>query len=164
MNMEEQALEYVGECIDTYNEHFPSRPFLKWVSVTFKTRGRTAGWAFYKECLIDLNYDIMRNNEKALHDTTKHEVCHLLAHHHDKGCSAHGSTWKAMMILMGQSPDRLHDYDSKPARKTRKFIYTCDCRSHTIGAVRHNRQQKAKETVYRCSQCKSNLHLKGEKE
>ena len=136
-------------------------------TITYKLKGHTGERANYAREEIMVNYYLLDNNEERyLKNTIGHEYAHLVAYKYF-GWKAmrgkpHGKHWKAVMRSLGLNPKRCHSYDTKPARKTRKFLYACaDCgKDSTISTVMHNRIRKGR--VYRHNGCEEPLKLKHE--
>ena len=155
--IEDRAMMIVAECMDKYNNHpICAHKYLSFPKISFTLRGHTAGWATATE--INLNLSIM-NDERypdALFDTVVHEMAHVIdrtIHGYKRGQS-HGIGWQHIMFMLDASPERCHHYNTKAARKTRKFNYTCLCgKPHIIGTVGHNRHQKRNQTYYICKSC-----------
>lgn len=122
-------------------------------SVTYKVRGRVAGYAHFRTNRVDFNLGILiRETERFLARTVPHECAHLIANevYGDRG---HGKGWKAAMALLEvEDASRCHDFAVVPARKSRLFVYACDCREHTVSAIRHGRMQRG-QSSYVCNSC-----------
>jgi len=128
--------------------------------VKYDLRGRTAGYAVGGHT-IRLNLEILndpRYTEDMIKQTIPHEVAHIACMQFwPTENVAHGYKWQRMMVRIGLKPDRCHQYETKKARQTKKYRYTCGCSSPLMmGATRHRRMQNG-ESFYRCSICKERL-------
>lgn len=141
--------------------------------------GTTAGIARYqhnKEATIRLNKEILSNPEyvKSMsEDTLYHELAHIFINflYHSGKLSKenplgktrnspqpHGHEWKMLMVLMGQEPDRCHEYEVKPSRRTSRITYECSCMEHEITKAKHSKMLKGGVLV--CRRCRTRLKLK----
>jgi hypothetical protein len=88
--------------------------------IKFNMRGRAAGQfrsrfddertpAVY-DTELRFNLNIARINWDTYRKTVAHEVAHHLAHMKWGRIQSHGREWKHVMIQLGYSPDRCHDY------------------------------------------------------
>jgi len=113
--------------------------------------------AQYRECKVKFNrYLLETYKDKFIEDTVAHEMAHLFAHDSNPNCAAHGSDWYYMMFMLGAKASRCHDMETKPARQSRKWNYTCKCgKDFKVSTIKHNRIQNG--TVYRCASCKTRL-------
>jgi len=128
--------------------------------VKYDLRGRTAGYAVGGHT-IRLNLEILndpRYIEDMINQTIPHEVTHIACKQFwPNERVAHGWKWQSMMVRIGLTPDRCHQYETKKARQTKKYRYTCGCsRPLMLGATRHNRMQNGKSR-YICTICGERL-------
>ncbi|MCK5019914.1 MAG: SprT-like domain-containing protein [Candidatus Peribacteraceae bacterium] len=140
--------------------------------ITYDITGTAAGKYTYNPYSDDshtlkFNLQIMIDNwDQFRFQTVVHETAHYLTQVW-KGIERsrsgkriiHGKTWKAIMKFLGADDNRCHSYNVdnvRKKRKTRKFLYSCDCMTHQISTVRHYRTVRG-ETQYRCSKCRSSL-------
>ncbi|HEB96614.1 MAG TPA: hypothetical protein ENI96_09325 [Sedimenticola thiotaurini] len=129
------------------------RPRVRW-----DLRGSSAGQARFPAAgdpEIRFNAQLLADNGEAfIARTVPHELAHVVVHLLHRGrARPHGPEWRAVMILFGADPKRCHDYDLAQVRqrRMRRFSYRCDCRSHRISAIRHNRMLRGQ--VYLCRHC-----------
>lgn len=158
--MVQQAIE--DTCVKI-GSHYPTKPPIRRPTVKYDLKGRTAGYAI-NGTTIRVNLDILKDpryTDDMLNQTIPHEVCHIACSQWYKHRVAHGYEWQVMMLKIGLSPDRCHQYEVKRARKTNKFKYTCDCSSHWIGTTRHNKAQQNPRR-YKCKLCGSGITWTGE--
>lgn len=143
----------VNECLKIAGKHY-GRNFSP-IRVVYKKRGVVAGTANYLSRTVDINSVLlMENLEDMIDNTVPHEVAHIL----DKDVngiqytytfgrrkrSSHGPTWKAMMRVLGVSPDRTHNYDvsrAKVKKNTSRESHVWTCRTcgtkMSLGPKRH---------------------------
>lgn len=125
-------------------------------------RGRAAGqWRLYK------GVEVLRFNPEAfLLDwhahfpaTVAHEVAHSLVYRHygARGVRPHGREWQKMMATLGFPPLVTH-CTPLTARRSRVYIYQCECRVHRLGPRRHYLVTR-KGYQYHCAACGSRLHF-----
>ncbi len=154
----------IDECLDIAIRNHPDLD-ITFPTVTYKTKGMTAGKAFHGENRIDINPQLfVENVEDFLTRTVPHEVAHLVAESinrarfggaHWRGYKkvGHGPLWKQIMVEFGCEPSRCHNYDvSNVRRKTSKksFEWWCRCGqvSFTLGPKRHAKMLASGGTQY----------------
>jgi SprT protein len=75
----------------------------------------------------------------------------------------HGRYWKSVMLtVFNVDPTRTHSYDIS-AVKTKKyemFTYKCQCRTHKMTKIRHNRVMRNTQRYF-CNYCKTLLVFQG---
>jgi len=144
------------ECEAMYSKTF-TRP-----TITFDLTGRVAGMAFYYRNKIRLNLQLLiENGENFINDTPAHEAAHLIAFAlHGINIKPHGSEWRKVMLDIGQTPNRCHDFKTTPARIHKKHIYFCACGEHKVSTTIHNRIL-IRGRKYICRKC--GAYLKWEK-
>lgn len=136
-------------------------------SVTFDLQGRAAG--MYRVCSarrqIRYNpYIFGKFFADNLANTVPHEVAHYLTDvlYGLRNIRPHGREWQAVMHVLDAEPSVTCQYDLSgvPLRRQRRFRYRCDCTSHAMSAVRHNRAQRGLGR-YVCRQCHTPLVFAG---
>jgi len=136
------------------------------VPVKFNLKGATAGqYCFIRgsnnsdDSYFRFNLDIANENGKdAYVSTVIHEVAHHIARVMAGGkyIKPHGREWKSIMNNLGLAPVRCHSYTvPKKTRRLKYFDYVCDCQTHSVSSIIHNRMLKGQERF--CKKCKSNL-------
>lgn len=100
-----------------------------------------AGRCSYRREIIELHNELLKvGREKDRNRTFIHEIAHLITHFlkDDESLrslwrrkdSAHGHTWKRVMLALGSNPERCHNYEyfTDLKIKTAKHKYVCkDC-------------------------------------
>jgi len=132
--------------------------------VTFNLKGRTAGIYRWNPvngfCSIRLNNILLKENEDVfIEQTVPHELAHHITRVLYGRVSPHGREWKSVMIRLGVSPTRCHDYDvtNSQVRRGTRYVYSCDkCgKEHNITAYKHSRASR-----YRCK-CHGDITFTG---
>jgi len=162
--MEDEIYSIIQQCIAKYNSHFPDKQFNEMVFLKLTLKGHSAGTAQYqhstKEYTMNINKAVAENNQGSLYDTVVHEMSHLLSWHQYSTLD-HGPDWRWMMSLMGVADiQRCHSLKTTSARKTRKFVYRCDCKTHKLSTAVHNKMQKGWQTRS-CKSCRGKLIYTG---
>lgn len=134
-----------------YNESFPE--------IHYKIKGRVAGKAWITQNKLGFNAQLLNDNvDEFINQTVTHEVAHLIAYkvYHDTG---HGSFWKHVMMSLGATPKRCHNYDVTNTSTRPRFAYVCNCNeTHQLSNIIHNKISNG--AVYRCRQCRAPIRLK----
>ncbi|VAX10345.1 hypothetical protein MNBD_GAMMA26-1509 [hydrothermal vent metagenome] len=133
--------------------------------IRFNLWGQSAGMVlFQKGCapVVRFNQQLLRNNQAAfLTQTVPHEVAHMVARTlFGAKIQPHGQEWKDVMMWLGAKGQRCHNFDTRSTktRRLRLFDYQCDCRSHQLTSIRHNRVRQG--SSYYCRSCKQLLQEK----
>ena len=131
----------------------------KKLTVLFTIKGVKAGVAHINLGVVDFNIKMaLANGNKFLFDTPAHEVAHILARQKYGNIQPHGREWKHVMILLGRTPERCHDMIVPERRKSKKYVYTCNCDSYDLSSKRHNKCVKYKNIgldIYSCKKCRT---------
>ena len=132
------------------------------IQIRYDLRGKNGGQAGLEGGIyfIRINpYLLLDHEEEYLAQTVPHEVAHIGCFKRFPGQKiGHGPEWQTMMRLLGLDPKRCHRYDTSNAQVKRMsyFEYRCDCRTHKISKVRHNKVQRGTQT-YSCRGCSGEL-------
>jgi SprT protein len=162
---QQQVVAATRACIQRAEQLFERELLLPLVS--FDLSGRIAG--MYRVCRqqreIRYNpYLFAKYFEDNLANTVPHEVAHYLVDelYGRRNIRPHGAEWKAVMCKLGAAPAVTCRYDLSgiPQRRQRRFNYVCECATHKISTVRHNRVQGGLGT-YLCRQCRQPLVFSG---
>ncbi len=71
----------------------------------------TAGRAWVREGRVELNPRLLARHPDAVRMVVAHELAHCLAHRRAPRESAHGPTWRALMVAVGEAPRATHRLD-----------------------------------------------------
>lgn len=128
--------------------------------ISFKLRGKTAGYAKYRENSINLNPVLCAQNfDDFLGRTLPHEISHLITFQvYGASIKPHGFEWQSVMLKLGYTPKRCHNYDTSSSvgrRVKRCFVYKCFCQTHSFTSIINNRILRG--AVYTCKRCKQPL-------
>lgn len=123
-------------------------------TLTYGLKGHVGGRANYIREEIQINYYLLNKYEDHyIKQTIGHEYAHLVAYKYFGSAvlgKPHGKHWKAVMRSLGLRPDRCHNYETKPARKTRK--HSCECnrcgKKYELGTIRYNRILRGTQTYF----------------
>ncbi|UHD16648.1 SprT family zinc-dependent metalloprotease [Thiocapsa bogorovii] len=133
------------------------------VEIRFDLRGTSAGQARMRSrsfAIIRYNATLLSMHETHfVSETVAHEVAHVVAFvKHGPRIRPHGPEWQAVMRHFGVEPSRCHRYDVSRlrTRSLQRFLYRCDCGTHEISSIRHNRICR-EGTVYLCRRCRQPL-------
>lgn len=132
------------------------------VTVKFDLTGKAAGMAIFplrSAPIIRYNALLLtENRDDFLKRTVPHEVAHIVARRlFGKKIRPHGPEWRQVMQLFGAEASRCHNYDvSRSSRRTlKRYPYRCDCRTHQLSSIRHNRVLQGQS--YHCRSCRQPL-------
>lgn len=144
----------------TAGNHFQQDPGR--VIVRFDLTGKAAGMAIFPPRATPvIRYNALllaENRDDFLRRTVPHEVAHIIARRlFGKKIKPHGPEWRQVMQLFGAEAARCHNYDVSRSsqRKVKRFSYRCDCRTHQLSSIRHNRVLQGQR--YLCIVCKQPL-------
>lgn len=138
-----------------YNADFPIIP------VSFDLKGRAAGMYRTYKNLRSIRYNpylFAKYFDDNLTTTVPHEVAHYVTDilFSLRIIRPHGAEWRSVMQDFGAEPEVTGRYDLTgiPLRQQKRFDYRCDCSSHKLSTVRHNKIVKGK-ALYLCRSCGS---------
>jgi len=130
------------------DEYFPN--------INTNLTGKTAGIADSRKNLIKLNKDLLSiesNTKEITENTVAHELAHLIVGRLYPLAKPHGSEWKRVMKVLGETPSVTHNMELPILKFT--HLYACKCSEYQLSNIRHKKVQKG--TKYRCTKCKSVL-------
>ncbi|MCU7931782.1 MAG: SprT-like domain-containing protein [Candidatus Thiodiazotropha sp. (ex Codakia rugifera)] len=158
--LQSKVTERSGQLIQLAENYFNQT--IQWPLIRFDLKGKAAGMILFPRqgsCTIRYNLPLLnRYGEAFINTTVPHEISHLIARNlHGPNIKPHGLEWKEIMKLFRASPNRCHNFNTDQAegRNIRYFDYRCDCRSHSLSAIRHNRIQDG--VIYLCQKCGTRL-------
>ena len=136
-----------------YNVDFSAIP------ISFDLKGRAAGMYRTHNNHRSIRYNpylFAKYYDDNLTTTVAHEVAHYIS---DvlfglRNIKPHGKEWRSIMRDFNISPQATGRYDLSgiPVRQQKRFAYQCDCTTHKLSTVRHNRIIKGKAR-YHCRTC-----------
>ena len=131
-------------------------------AIKFDLSGRSAGMFRLQNGRAEIRFNpwiFARWYEEHLDHTVPHEVAHYVVSRLYRGrrIRPHGAEWRAVMHAFGVPPRVTcshlpEDIADLPQRQMRRYDYSCDCTSHQLSAVRHNRIRRGQAT-YACRHC-----------
>lgn len=126
-------------------------------TICYRSKGRIAGTAHLKEWLIQLNVDMLITHQQPFIDeVVPHELAHLINYKLNGRVKPHGLEWRQIMInIMKEIPQTTHHFQIQ-SDKTKSYDYTCQCQTHQLSTIRHNRIQQ-KKIKYFCKKCNNEL-------
>ena len=158
---QQKIIDRVSDLLHQCGQHF-DRPF-KAIEIRFDLCGKTSGMYVvkHKQQYLRFNpYIFSKFFEDSLHNTVPHEVAHYVSHvlFGIKNIRPHGKEWKSIMHTLEAEPRVTGDYDLSgiPVKRQRRFNYVCDCMTHQLSTVRHNKIAKG-QSQYFCRRCKRKL-------
>jgi len=158
-NRQSQVREATHACIDEAGRLLSHR--FRTIPVLFDLRGRAAGMYRVHGCKREIRYNpwlFARYYEDNLNNTVPHEVAHYVCDvlYGIRRIKPHGPEWRAVMTALGAVPEVTGRYELEgiPTRRQQRHTYHCDCTTHQLSSVRHNRILSGK-TRYYCRYCKS---------
>jgi len=157
---QQRTIDFTWEYLRQAERFFHRRFELS--EIRFDVHGKTAG--YFKQLssgfsLINFNDVLLQaNGEAFIRRTVPHEVAHLVVHQmHGCATRPHGKEWKEVMRLFNADASRCHDYDVSHvrSRQYKRFEYRCDCQTHYLTSIRHNRVLSGQN--YLCRNCNKPL-------
>ncbi len=164
-SQQDQVITATRECIQRAEQLF-ERDF-PLPRIRFDLSGRIAGMFRLRRQQQEIRYNpylFGKYFDDNLANTVPHEVAHYLVSelYGWRNVRPHGAEWKAIMCRLGAKPTVTCRYDLSgvPQRRQRRFNYSCECTTHALSAIRHNRVQRG-QGYYTCRQCRQPLVFKG---
>ena len=154
--LQAKAIKRINEAYDMACK-FYNMSFI-FPTISFKLKGRRAGYA---QCFVNkiaLNNDMLHaNGDTFINDTPGHEAAHLIAYAvYGYNIEPHGIAWKKVMVnVCGQSPTRCHTYEVKT---NHEYICKCD-KIIYLSTTKHNRILKGDNRYY-CKTCNTEIKWK----
>ena len=160
-NQRQQVIDRVADVLRQCEQHFNQS--FKPIEIRFDLRGRSSGMYVVKHRQRYLRFNLFifsKYFEDSLDNTVPHEVAHYISDvlFGIKNIRPHGKEWKAIMQQLGVEPRVTGNYDLAgiPVKRQRRFDYACDCATHQLTTVRHNKILRGK-TQYFCRKCDGKL-------
>jgi len=155
--VEATTTEIMDKCSKNWNTKLV-RP-----TIQYDLKGRVAGRAINGET-VKLNLDLLldeRYQQSMLKQTLPHELAHIVVQQlwpkHEFEGGGHGWRWINVMLFLGLTPDRCHQYDVSQYSKRRSKPNTtyCGCGEHKVTDTIYRRLLSG--TQYRCRKCRQIL-------
>ncbi len=153
---------FLHQACEIYQRNF------KPIIVDFDLKGRVAGMYRRKQNQRVIRYNpyiFAKYFEDSLETTIPHEVAHYVTDMIFTGGRyqprPHGKEWQEVMQAFGADASRTCDYDLEgiQVRISKRHDYHCQCMTHELSSLRHNRIQK-RTARYFCKKCNEELMLK----
>ncbi|XKM13785.1 SprT family zinc-dependent metalloprotease [Orbaceae bacterium ac157xtp] len=127
-------------------------------SIKYLNKGSIAGSAYLNKWEIQLNTNmLLENQQRFINEVIPHELAHLIAFKIYGKVKPHGKEWQHIMqTIFLLEPNRTHKFKIPITTKRATFHYACECQTHELSVIRHNRIQSSKATYF-CNKCKTAL-------
>ncbi len=144
---DEKVTQVLNELVEKTKILYPSVSFNQ-IGWTDCLKGQCAGRAYLQEDIISLNKEVPPDDVESV---VTHEFAHLVATKLGGYRIGHGKLWKDIMIAFGQEPKRCHHFDLKPARRSKRYEYSCKVcgQQFNLTTGRHKQMQEQKIKI-RC--------------
>lgn len=160
-SQQQMVTDRVAELLRQCERHF-NRPFAP-IEIRFDLRGRISGMYVFKHHQQWLRFNpfiFAKYFTDSLDNTVPHEVAHYVTQvlFGLQRIRPHGREWQAIMQTLGAEPRVTGDYDLAgiPVKRQRRFSYVCDCMTHQLTTIRHNRIAR-RQSRYFCRRCNGEL-------
>lgn len=127
-------------------------------AIDYSLRGACAG-QFVGDAIfvstLRFNLELCKANENDfISQTVPHEVAHYISRkRYGYEGRGHGREWKTVMMALGLTPKRCHDYDVSIVSNRKRIPFTCGCgKTFMLTSIRAKRYSQ-----YFCKACKSKL-------
>lgn len=157
--LHEEVIRKVNYFVGIYEKCFSTK--IPPIEISYGLTGASiAGLAYTQLNIIKLHKEfLLKYQDEYIIDTVGHEVAHILTYHHfGKDVKDHGKEWKYIMMLLGLTPTRTHQYESQCKQKRHnKYILHCStCMVEVIvSQTIYNKMLRGKR--YRTICCKAPL-------
>ncbi len=133
------------------------------ITIGFRLRGHAAGIACVRPPSIQYNPALLERYTSRFVDTiVPHEVAHIVVDSlYTKRVKPHGSEWKEVVLRLGGEPRATHEFETKAARRLRRYYYECSCDElHPFTGKSHRRARNG-SFRYSCRKCAERLRFTG---
>lgn len=155
----EATFQLLNQTRELYKVNFTNIP------VKFDLKGRAAGMYLVKNKQRYIRYNpylFAKYFDDNLETTVPHEVAHYVTDmlYGLRRIKPHGNEWQSVMRDLGVNPSVTAKYDLTgiPVRQQKRFTYQCNCTSHLLSTVRHNKINLGK-AQYHCRYCGTIIRL-----
>lgn len=167
-DLQRSAIEELDRCLTLAETYFQRRFELG--AVSFCLRGRSAGqfrtrpvknsgFRAVRANLSEIRFNAVmleKYGDRFIAETVGHEVAHFIVFElYGRSVRPHGKEWQAVMMdVLQQNPEVTHQYETKPARRLKRYAYVCGCPElvHELTSIRHNKVM-SKKARYLCRKC-----------
>ena len=160
-DQQQKVIERVTALIQQCEQHFNQT--FEPIEIRFDLRGRISGMYVVKHKQQYLRFNpfiFSKYFADSLDNTVPHEVAHYVSHvlFGLNKIQPHGKEWKSIMRTLDAEPRVTGDYDLAgiPVKRQRRFNYVCNCMTHQLTTVRHNKIVKG-QSQYFCRRCAGKL-------
>lgn len=137
------------------------------IDISFDLKGHAAGMYRVRRKILKTQREIRYNAfifSKYFDDNLKTTVPHEVAHYISdlayglKNIRPHGKEWKTIMQAFNADDSVTANYDltGTPQRIKTLYTYQCNCTTHELSAIRHNRINR-NQRRYVCKNCNQTL-------
>ena len=162
LQQQQRVIGRVADLLSQCQHHFGQ--VFKPIDIRFDLRGRSSGMYVlkYKQRYLRFNpFIFAKYFDDSLATTVPHEVAHYVSDilFDIKNIRPHGKEWQAIMLKLGVEPKVTGNYDLSgiPVKQQRRFVYVCNCMTHQLTTVRHNKITTGK-AHYFCQKCDGQLN------
>jgi len=162
VSLQQRVSNYSRQLVTVARKHWPDAKIPS-IKSTFKLRGHAAGTACTVSNTIDYNsYLLNKYREKFISEIVPHEVAHIVvAKIHIGRHRPHGREWQAVVEFFGATPRASHTFETKSARRIKRYPYQCGCDQPHLFTTRTHRRAQRKYVEYSCQICKQRLVYSG---
>lgn len=150
--LQAKAINRIHEAFQVASK-FYSKDF-KLPTISFKLKGRRAGYASCYRNKIALNNEMLHANGDAfIKDTPGHEAAHLIAYYvYGLGIKPHGSQWEEVMEAIGQQAKRCHSFEV-----VTRHQYFCKCNDRIFLSTQKHNRILTRKIVFYCKNCQETI-------
>ncbi|MFC1665223.1 SprT-like domain-containing protein [Pseudomonadota bacterium] len=157
-SLQQRVITHSRMLVAMAKKHWPDAVIPN-IKSTFKLRGHAAGTACSVSNTIDYNFYLLdKYREAFINEIVPHEVAHIVASKIYKGYRRpHGPEWQAVVRFFGAIPRVTHSFETKTARRIKRYPYLCGCDKPHLFTIRSHRRAQRKYVEYTCKVCKEIL-------
>lgn len=141
IRLQNQVLSCLRQYLSLANRFFHTEFFEP--KIEYKNKGSIAGSALLNKWQIQLNRSMLIENQLLFINEVE----------------PHGPEWQyVMMTVFNCQPKRTHRFVLPSTIQKKRYRYTCQCQTHLLTTIRHNRIQN-QHAKYFCKSCHALLQL-----
>lgn len=158
IRLQNQVLSCLRQYLSLANRFFHTEFFEP--KIEYKNKGSIAGSALLNKWQIQLNRSMLIENQLLfINEVIPHELAHLITFKQYGQVKPHGPEWQyVMMTVFNCQPKRTHRFVLPSTIQKKRYRYTCQCQTHLLTTIRHNRIQN-RHAKYFCKSCHALLQL-----